>query len=391
MEESIEIPLNIKIKQEKLSPPPESPKKVEETELEEKKNVEPLKTSNQLLEELFSVFNAAPPETLLNDELLLSSLLKEKKKKSKKSKKKSKKRSRSKSSIDEENLDSSSEKKSKKRKKHKKSGRSSSDSEKNQSENEAKKKQKKIKKEKKLKEVLAKIEEKIVKLEVPEIPKIPPEELPIESQIESTVEQKSSEKSSTKSNKIVIKSLKNTTIFEESIKLAKEKETKKKSRSRCDGELSDTSIVEYVSLSDISLSDEETYQKQKKASEKQNGKRFYDSYERERDYKSSHKSSRHRSRSKDRDDHYSRCKDQRHRDYDKEHSRRHRSRSRSPRRRSPDRQKIDKKRLLEIARKNAIQMLKSGALPGTQHLAPDLKEKALEKMRYGGRLNSPLD
>lgn len=29
-------------------------------------------------------------------------------------------------------------------------------------------------------------------------------------------------------------------------------------------------------------------------------------------------------------------------------------------------------------------MLKSGALPGTQHLAPDIKEKALEKMRYGG-------
>lgn len=166
MEEPIDIPLNIKIKQEKLSPSPESPKKAEESEPDEKKNVEPLKTSNQLLEELFSVFNAAPPENLLNDELLISSLLKEKKKKSKKSKKKSKKRSRSKSSIDEENGDSSSEKKSKKRKKHKKS----SDSENNNSENELKKKNKKIKKEKKLKEVLVKLEDSIKKLEVPEIP-----------------------------------------------------------------------------------------------------------------------------------------------------------------------------------------------------------------------------
>lgn len=378
MEEQIEIPLNMKIKQEKLSPPPESPKKTEEIEPDEKKNVEQLKTSNQLLEELFSVFNAAPPETLLNDELLLSSLLKEKKKKSKKSKKKSKKRSRSKSSIDEENCDSSSEKKSKKRKKHKKSAKSSSDSEKNNSENELKKKQKKIKKEKKLKEVLVKIE----KLEVPEITEVVET---TESPIESTIESKPSEKSSTKSGKIVIKSLKNSTVIEESLKLAKEKEIKK-NEIKCDGELTDKSSTEYVS--DVSLSDEETYQKQKKASEKQNGKRFYDSYERERDYKSSHKSSRHRSRSKDRDDHYSRYKDHRHRDYDKEHSRRHRSRSRSPRRRSPDRHKIDKKRLLEIARKNAIQMLKSGALPGTQHLAPDIKEKALEKMRYGGGFNA---
>lgn len=166
MEEPIDIPLNIKIKQEKLSPPPESPKKVEEPELDEKKNVEQLKTSNQLLEELFSVFNAAPPENLLNDELLISSLLKEKKKKSKKSKKKSKKRSRSKSSVEDENGISGSEKKSKKRKKHKKSSKSSSDSEKNESENEGKKKHKKSKKEKKLKEISVKIE----KSEVQETP-----------------------------------------------------------------------------------------------------------------------------------------------------------------------------------------------------------------------------
>lgn len=31
-------------------------------------------------------------------------------------------------------------------------------------------------------------------------------------------------------------------------------------------------------------------------------------------------------------------------------------------------------------------MLKNGTLPGTQNLAPEDKEKALVKMRYGGKL-----
>lgn len=63
-----------------------------------------------------------------------------------------------------------------------------------------------------------------------------------------------------------------------------------------------------------------------------------------------------------------------------------RSRSRDRRENSDDR--IDKKRLLEIARKNAITMLKNGTLPGTQNLGADAKEKALAKMRFGGK--SPI-
>lgn len=59
-----------------------------------------------------------------------------------------------------------------------------------------------------------------------------------------------------------------------------------------------------------------------------------------------------------------------------------RRRSRSRSHHSADR--IDKKRLLEIARKNAISMLKNGTLPGTQNLAPEAKEKVLAKMRFGG-------
>lgn len=64
-------------------------------------------------------------------------------------------------------------------------------------------------------------------------------------------------------------------------------------------------------------------------------------------------------------------------------NRRTRSTSRNRRENSEDR--IDKKRLLEIARKNAISMLKNGTLPGTQNMAPDTKEKVLAKMRYGGK------
>lgn len=59
--------------------------------------------------------------------------------------------------------------------------------------------------------------------------------------------------------------------------------------------------------------------------------------------------------------------------------------SRSPHRRDNSEDRIDKKRLLEIARRNAITMLKNGTLPGVQNLAPEAREKALEKMRIGGK------
>lgn len=60
-------------------------------------------------------------------------------------------------------------------------------------------------------------------------------------------------------------------------------------------------------------------------------------------------------------------------------------RSRSPHRRDNSVDRIDKKRLFEIARRNAITMLKNGTLPGVQNLAPEAREKALEKMRIGGK------
>jgi protein SON len=57
---------------------------------------------------------------------------------------------------------------------------------------------------------------------------------------------------------------------------------------------------------------------------------------------------------------------------------RRRSKSRSRSRHSP----IDKKKLLEIARKNAISMLRNGILPS---ISSDAKEKMMAKIRHGGK------
>lgn len=46
---------------------------------------------------------------------------------------------------------------------------------------------------------------------------------------------------------------------------------------------------------------------------------------------------------------------------------------------------IDKKKLLEIARRNAIQMMKSGSLPGALTLGPQAQEKVLAAIRAGGK------
>lgn len=47
--------------------------------------------------------------------------------------------------------------------------------------------------------------------------------------------------------------------------------------------------------------------------------------------------------------------------------------------------RIDKKKLLEIARKNAIQMMKSGNLPGALSLGPQAQEKVIAAIKSGGK------
>lgn len=56
--------------------------------------------------------------------------------------------------------------------------------------------------------------------------------------------------------------------------------------------------------------------------------------------------------------------------------------SRYSRNRRSSRSPIDKKKLLEIARKNAISMLKNGALPAS--MTDAAKEKLMAKIKHGG-------
>uniref|UniRef100_A0A1A9WF90 RNA helicase n=1 Tax=Glossina brevipalpis TaxID=37001 RepID=A0A1A9WF90_9MUSC len=59
-----------------------------ENEKDDKKSVEPVKSSNQILTELFKVFNVAPPDELLDDKNLINKVKKHKKEKKKKHNKK---------------------------------------------------------------------------------------------------------------------------------------------------------------------------------------------------------------------------------------------------------------------------------------------------------------
>ncbi|KAK4883564.1 hypothetical protein RN001_006883 [Aquatica leii] len=134
----------------------------------------------------------------------------------------------------------------------------------------------------------------------------------------------------------------------------------------------------------------------------------YKSKHRDRD--SSKEKDRHRNNSRDRDERRSKYRERsksnenysyKHKDYvyynedkwfmkdrykgysdlDKERERKYKERSRS---RDRDTH-IDKKKLLEIARRNAIQMMKSGSLPGALTLGRQAQEKVLAAIRAGGK------
>lgn len=89
-----EAVISVKIKEEKIDEEVErklDPSYIPIPPEDDKKNIEPLKSSNEILAELFSVFNSAPPEELLNDENLIK--ISKNRKKEKKSKKKKRKTS----------------------------------------------------------------------------------------------------------------------------------------------------------------------------------------------------------------------------------------------------------------------------------------------------------
>ncbi|KAG4068536.1 hypothetical protein HA402_004877 [Bradysia odoriphaga] len=397
-----EIPLSsVKIKQEKITPPT-SPVRNPATQLlsvkqekeavasnehtigesvfatflppsDDKKAVALTKSSEELLAELFQSFNSVPPTTLLADDGKTSKKSKKKHKKDKKKKHKKKGRS----SSDEENgEDGDKAEKKLKLKKVKKEKKDKSLDEKDiKSEKEKSKKRKsddplatsKHKKKKKDKD-----EERKDELDIDEY----------EKQLLEKVHREESTKSDPKmKSKIFIKSFKHSAIFEENVKQAEQrKKEKEKERKRDKHNVESES--DQSKSSEISLSDEETYER--------NRSRFYerDTYYGNRSRDDRHRDRSPRNRSRDRYEsressyygHGYRGLGSRYDDRDRDRRRR-RSRSRSLH--SADR--IDKKRLLEIARKNAISMLKNGTLPGTQNLAPEAKEKVLAKMRFGGK------
>lgn len=267
---------SVKIKQEKLTPPsspPHNPTTSSETNLvttkqrknsiehilgesvfaslaepnDDKKNIELTKSSEELLAELFQAFNSAPP--FLVDETKTSKKAKKKHKKEKKKKHKKKGRS----SNDEENVDENVDKrlKKKKRKKVKKDklldGNNGSKTEKEKSKkrkSEDSKLTTKRKKRKKQNEVVEgpKDDLDIVKYE---------QELLAKIRREEKLDGKSK-------SKIIIKSLKNSAVYKANV----DKAEKRKEKERKNGKHDD---AEYESdqskSSEISLSDEETYER----------------------------------------------------------------------------------------------------------------------------------
>lgn len=414
---------NIKIKKEKVTPPP-SPKKnadgdaalilssidnILDTALsaikgekDEKSAIEPVKSSNEILAELFQVFNSVPPDPLTASQEAVDSLLSKKKKKHSKHKKKHKKKGRSSSDDDEEVTDVH---KHRKVKKEKKTKRKRDDSPSKPDE------KRKVKREKHDAPTAIKVERESRSSHKRKRPPTNNDksakdatnlDIDIDEYeqklLEETKKKSSSSSSTTKSSsagqrssKIVIKDLKHSAVYEETVSQvkAKEREKQKSDAAHEDGELS---VSAHSRNSSISLSDEETYLRNKYSSSRSFNRNASspshysgrtDRRNESRSNETSSRSYRDRERYHDRDN----------RSYDANRGnsgrnsylrRRSRSRSRS-RRRDNSEDRIDKKRLLEIARKNAILMLKNGTLPGTQNLAPDAKEKVLAKMRYGGR------
>ncbi|XP_001359575.2 protein SON [Drosophila pseudoobscura] len=294
--------------------------------VDDKKAIVPVKSSNEILAELFGVFNAAPPAELLDDK----NLLKLKHKKVKKEKKKKKK-----TKSDGECSESDAEGKHKhRRKKHKHKHKDTKEKDRDKA---------------KEKQAAA--------------------HAPVVSVVSACLKEK--EKPETK------KRASERNKHAEVLQPKREKRERERDRSHNsfyngyrDGERASERPSERPSnkareMSDVSLSDEESYLREKAS----NGRRrpqnsFYDVKE---EPKEELPQLHHGKRNA----------------WDSGTRRPRRSRSRS--RSRPRDLGIDKKRLLEVARKNAIHMFKRGNLPGVADMTPEVKDKVLIKMRYGGR------
>ncbi|XP_058054014.1 protein Son [Anopheles bellator] len=322
-----------------------------------KPSLEPLKSSNEILTELFRVFNAAPPEIIDDDSNDVAPVEQEKKKKKHKHKKKSKKHKGCTSDTELEGpvaapLAPIVGEVRVKRKKIKK-----------EKDREHKNKHKR----KRPREETLLVTIKQEPLDVYEKPakdlghakhkdkrdkeeSRPKEEKPVE---EAKLPIK---------GKIQIKSLKNSSIFKDLTKSSTV--SKEHDHDRHHGDRAEMRKRK-ASDSDFSMSDDESrgqkryydfYQKKYNS--------FYASYEEEND-RHRHERKRHKR--------------------SEEHDRRARSGTASSRSRSRSPEQFDKQKLLEIARKNAISMIKQGTLPGAQNLDGESKTKLISMVRTSGK------
>lgn len=277
-ESDVRLNCSVKIKQEKITPPsspvrnPTSANVKREKEAvdtnehilsesvfatlltpsDDKKAVALTKSSEELLAELFQSFNSAPPVTLLIDEAKTSKKPKKKHKKDKKKKHKKKGRS----SSDEENGDDGdkSEKKTKSKKVKKEKKDKILDEKDIKSEKEKSKKRKsddsisisRHKKKRKENE-----EEQKNELDIDAY----------EKQLLEKVHREEDTRSDPKiKSKIFIKSFKNSVVYEENVKQAEERKREKEKERKRDKH-NDVSEGEQSKSSEISLSDEETYER----------------------------------------------------------------------------------------------------------------------------------
>ncbi|XP_049543507.1 protein Son [Anopheles darlingi] len=356
-----------------------------------KPSLEPLKSSNEILTELFRVFNAAPPEIAMIEDDSNEATELEKKKKKHKHKKKSKKRKENLS--DEGELAEEGEGKSE--------GHGPDPTSDEGEPTRVKKKKIKKDKDRDRKHKRKRHREETLLVTIKQEP-VDDYEKPgkdhhhhgkhgkdkreekEESSVKEKVEkvEKVEESRPLMKGKIQIKSLKNSSIFKELAKSGssdtkheherqRHEDDRDRERSSYRGERSEMR-KRHRSDSDFSLSDDEKNRGQKRYydfyQKKYNS--FYASYEEENE-RNKHERKRHK-RSEDRDrDH----RDRRHRSSGSHSSR---SRSRSP-------EQFDKQKLLEIAQKNAISMIKKGTLPGVQNLDGESKTKLISMVRTSGK------
>ncbi|XP_004529310.1 protein SON [Ceratitis capitata] len=396
-------------------PPPE----------EDKKSIEPAKSSNEILAELFKVFNAAPPEELLDDKSLLKKSRKHKKHKKEKKKKLKREKDASEGEIShyESEVESNGSVDGKEKKykhKHKKKKKHKQKDEKDKKRDQSKEKGKRDREKSKERQ---QSQEKSINTKKGNLKSTSRNLIRVDPSTKRQADLKITEAPFKKSRFENDRYCSQGTSREKSRDCDKYEQNRDKGNSRyqslekgnekvrdrnlnsfykgCSEYESSTNLLTIKNepkdqrrsgrqdghMSEISLSDdEEDYLKERHNDDTQHCRLRLD-----RDNERPHNSfyagfKRSRSRDQDRN---------RNRDRERERERNYRSDGRShpkERSRSCGRSRsrsrdlgIDKKRLLEIARKNAISMFKRGNLPGCDSMSQEVKDKVLLKMRYGGK------